>query len=155
MLMECLLYIALVMVLVGLGLASLHMAFTHSLHLREGTDRILLALHAGEQWRADIRAASGPPQLETSATNLTLKILTANGGTVDYAFFDATIWRRTASQAAWQPLLRGVESTRFLPEERRRVRGWRWEVELMRHKKARGMKPLLTFQAVPGFGSHP
>jgi len=153
MLMECVMYLGLVMLLVGLAMAALLMAFTQSTHLREGSDHIIKTLQAGEQWRADIRSAVGSPSVVHTATNSTLRLTTSSGGVIDYAFFDQTVWRKVAPRNDWQPLLQRVDASRFIPDQREHVRSWRWELKLVHGKSRPGMMPLFTFKAVPGFRS--
>ena len=66
MLMECLVYIAVFAILLGGGTAAFYFCWDHSKALIYATDDIASALHAGERWRADVRAATGKITVETT-----------------------------------------------------------------------------------------
>ena len=58
LLVECLVYIAVFGVLLGGGTAVFYFCWDHTQAMVYTTDEITSALHAGERWRADVRAAT-------------------------------------------------------------------------------------------------
>src|SRR5438105_12099409 len=64
MLVEALVYIGLSFLLLGVGFAAMYRCIDNSVGLRRSSDDITSALHAGERWRADVRAAVRPIKLE-------------------------------------------------------------------------------------------
>jgi hypothetical protein len=150
LLLECMVYLGAIMVLVGLMLGAFYRAFTHSTRSRQVSAQIIQTLQAGERWRAEVRAASDSPRLEPMAQVNGLQ-LPQPTGEVAYAFFDQTVWRRAGPNQVWTPVLKNVKSARFEPVPRSRVQAWRWELELNVTNRQARLKPLFTFQAVPGF----
>ena len=73
-LIECLVYIAVFAVLLGIGTAAFYVCWDHSKALHYATDDITAALHAGERWRADVRSATGKITVETTAAGELLRI---------------------------------------------------------------------------------
>src|SRR5664279_790356 len=59
LLVECIVYISVVTVLLGVGMAVFWKCWDGHNALRRNADDIVLGLRVGEQWRADIRAATG------------------------------------------------------------------------------------------------
>jgi len=59
LLIECLVYISVFAVLLGIGYGAFYVCWDYSKALHYATDDINAALHAGERWRADIRNATG------------------------------------------------------------------------------------------------
>ena len=62
-LLECVIYIALFAVVVGLGIASFFHCRDSAESLRRTADDIVVTLKAGERWREDVRRAVAPLQL--------------------------------------------------------------------------------------------
>ena len=58
LLIEALVYIAVVVTLLGVAYAAMYRCVDRSFALRRNADDITSALHAGERWRADVRAAT-------------------------------------------------------------------------------------------------
>ena len=56
-LLECLVYIAVLAVVLVVTMRGFYRCWDNSKALRHNADDIILVLHAGEQWRADVRAA--------------------------------------------------------------------------------------------------
>jgi len=67
LLIECMVYIALFALIFGLAMATFNLCWDDSKALHYATDDIAAALYAGEQWRADIRNATGDITVETTA----------------------------------------------------------------------------------------
>ena len=58
LLIEALVYIAVIVALLGVAYAAMYRCIDRSIALRRNADDITSALHAGERWRADVRAAT-------------------------------------------------------------------------------------------------
>ena len=74
MLVECLVYLGVFAVLLGIGYGTFYVCWDYSKALRYATDDIASALRAGERWRADIRSATGKITIETTAQGEQLRI---------------------------------------------------------------------------------
>lgn len=149
-LLECMVYVGVLFVIFSLAIAAFIRTSDNSRHLTENSAAILRALRAGEQWRADVRAATAAPRSEEIAQGTRLH-LPLTGGEVTYFFNTNSVWRAGAVPAATNLVLAGVKSSRMMGERRRGVTAWRWELELAAPQKTARVKPLFTFQAVaPG-----
>jgi len=156
LLIDCLVYIALLLLLMTLAFAAFYRTLDNSKRLNRDAADIARALQAGERWRADVRAAIAQPRMEEAGGESLLHLPRTNGEVL-YTFRAGAVLRKdTASpNATWEPVLLEVESSRLLAEPRQQVRAWRWELELASVNKVRRMKPLFTFQAVPSPGLKP
>lgn len=147
-LIEMLVYMSVLVVILGVGYSALYRCLDHSRALRRSADDIANALHAGEDWRIDVRAASGNIQLENMRDEQIVR-LPGKRGEVSYRFADHTIFRRLGHNE-WSPLLADVKASNFVHDQRSQVTAWRWELELQPHaRKLASVKPLFTFLAVP------
>jgi hypothetical protein len=147
-LLELMVYISVVMVLTGVGYAALYRCMDTSAALRHNADDITAAIHAGERWRRDVRAAGGNMRLETVSEELILH-LPGPRSEVSYHFAGKTISRRSGN-GAWIPVLSNVKASVFTADTHHRVQAWRWELELQpRKKRLSQIPPLFTFLAVP------
>ena len=151
-LIECLVYIGLSMVLLGAGLLAFSRCLDNTKGLRRNADDITRALHAGELWRMDVRAATAP--IQVNASEQTIRIPT-RGSEVSYRFADAQVWRKPNRDAEWSSLLVKVKNSQMLTDARTRVQAYRWELELETAKKSVRVRPLFTFIAVQGTQSKP
>jgi hypothetical protein len=151
MLIDCMVYIALLLVLLALAFMTFYKTFDAAKALNRNAADITRALIAGERWRADVRATTAPPRVEQTGGAVVLHLPRANGEIL-YAFREGAVLRRqtTDPKADWEPLLSEVKGSRMLADPRRRVKAWRWELELAPAREARRVKPQFTFQAVPG-----
>ncbi len=146
-LIEMLVYIGVLAVLMGVGYGAVYRCMDTSLALRRNAEEIAGALHIGEIWRADVRAAGRDARMETNSMGQILR-LPQPGKTIAYRFSDGTVARQVGN-SGWTPLLRNVKSCEFLSEQRP-VPAWRWELELQtRRKTLSHVPPLFTFIAVP------
>jgi type II secretory pathway pseudopilin PulG len=152
-LIETLVYMSVVMVLIGIGTVALFRAMDNSLALRRNAGDITDALHAGENWRSDVRAAGRRVQLETNATEQILRLSGVHGD-VSYRFATNAVFRRLGRND-WTPVLGNVKASAFVADRRENVNAWRWELELQtRTKNISRVRPLFTFIAVsPGAAS--
>lgn len=146
-LVECLIYIGMSLVILGVAFSVFYKAWDHSTHLRRNATEIVQALHAGELWRADVRAATGPLESTDAEAAATLRIPTANGSVV-YTFADGELHRQMAGNAPGQVLLTHIKSSHMQSDPRRHVTAWRWELELQTTEKKPKLFPLFTFESV-------
>lgn len=145
-LIELLVYMTVLLVLMGVGYAAFYRCLDNTTALRQSADDIVNALHAGEDWRGDVRNAARIRLESTSAQ----QILHLSGprGEVAYRFADNTVSRRTGDNP-WSPFLSRVKASAFVSDPRHDVTAWRWELELQPHKKRISrIRPLFTFIAV-------
>ncbi len=149
MLVDCLVYLAIWAVVVGLAFSAFYRCFSYSKNLARNADDIARALKAGERWRDDVRAATGPFKLVTWEASVAEALhIPQKSGEVIYLFMDGAVLRQGGTNTPWIPALSGVRSSRMEKDERRCVVSWRWEVELKNKQKVARVRPLFTFQAV-------
>ncbi len=146
-LIECLVYLVVVSILLGLGTGAFIFCWDHTRAVIYATDDIESALHAGECWRADVRAATGKISVETTAAG---EIVTIPEGRKEilYRFGSGKLWRQTATENFSQLLLPKVKSSQMQSDARGKVVAWRWEVELTERRKETQLPLLFTFEAV-------
>jgi Tfp pilus assembly protein FimT len=151
MLVECVVYMAIFLVVTAIATKVFYDCWDSSKAIRRNADDIARSLRAGEQWRADIRAATGP--VEKTALNgvETLRIPHASGDVV-YTLAKLQL-RRRAPSAAEAVVLPNIKSSRMQFEARGGAEVWRWELELMSSKRYARLRPLFTFAAVPATGA--
>ena len=151
LLIEALVYIAVIVALLGAGYAAMYRCVDSSLALRRNADDITSALHAGERWRADVRFATSPPRVENTDAGQLLYLNGARGPIV-YHFTTNAIFRRLDT-GSWVRLLANAKSSTMTPDPRQHVTAWRWELELQTRTqgsvKPGRVRPLFTFIAVP------
>jgi hypothetical protein len=149
MLVDCLVYLAIWGVVVGLAFAAYFRSVSYSKNLARNAEDIARALKAGERWREDVRAATGPFKLVTWEASVAQALhIPQKTDVVIYLFKDGAVLRQRGTNTPWIPALSGVKSSRMEKDERRRVVSWRWEVELQNKQKVARVRPLFTFQAV-------
>jgi hypothetical protein len=151
LLMECLVYIGVLFLLLGVGYVALDRCIDNSIVLRRNADDISSALHAGERWRGDVRAASGKI-LSQNINGEQVVLLTTARGTRAYRFSGETIFR-SLDGGTWTRLLDNVQTSSMAADPRGSVTAWRWEIELRPRLKGSmkpgRVRPLFTFMAVP------
>jgi hypothetical protein len=157
LLIEALVYIAVVLALLGAGYAAMYRCLDSSIALRRNADDITSALHAGERWRADVRSATNGVRLEDMAPGQLLRLQGTNSE-VAYLFSTNAISRRLGA-GSWVRVLPNVKSSVMQADPREHATAWRWELELQPRttgsvKPAR-IRPLFTFIAVPERTSTP
>ncbi len=145
-LMECMVYIALIALLAGAGyvLAVGSLDFHRGLVASAGD--MVRSLEAGEAWRRDVRAATGPV-IQEGGENGRLLEIPSGQGRILYRLEGGTLFREVPGRLPPQPFLARVSACEFLPEDRGPVRAWRWELEL-ESDGDNGILPLYTFLAV-------
>lgn len=149
LLIECLVYLAVFAVVVGLSLEAFYVCWDHAKALRYATDDITAALHAGERWRADVRSATGAITVEPAPDG---EILHIPQGTneLNYRFRAGEIQRQLASSSFSETVLAPIKSSAMLKETRGAVTAWRWEVELTPRRKETHLPLVFTFEAATG-----
>ena len=100
-LLECLAYMAVLAVVLVVTMRGFSHCWDNSMALRRNADDIIRVLHAGEQWRADLRAAREPVQLSQADSAEQLLIPSA-GGPIIYTFVKGELRRQTSFPAADQ-----------------------------------------------------
>lgn len=151
-LIECLMYLLVVVVVLGVATFAFARCWDDSKHLRRNAEDIVQALHAGEQWRADLRAATGPIKVSDQDGAETL-VIPVRFGHVVYGCAQGVL-RRQAGTAPATILLANVKSSQMQPDQRPQVTAWRWELELKPTRKQVRMPPLFTFESVPARQTH-
>jgi prepilin-type N-terminal cleavage/methylation domain-containing protein len=149
-LIECLVYIAVLSVVLAVGGAVYARVLDHTRQVRRVAGDISRVINAGEQWRADVRAATTPRLVEEAGLQALHLPRTGGGVEVVYFFDGSNVVRRAGADAAWQPFLARVKAARFVADPRPHASAWRWEVELVPGPHAPRMRPLFTFLAVAG-----
>ena len=146
LLIECLVYLSVIVVVLGLGLGAFYVCWDYSKALHYATDDINAALHAGERWRADIRNATGKITVETTAEGERLRIPYGTNQLI-YNFNAGEVRRKVASSDFSELLLPKVTVSQMVTETRGPVAAWRWEVELTPRRKETHLPLLFTFEA--------
>jgi type II secretory pathway pseudopilin PulG len=146
-LIEMLVYISVLAVLMGCGYAALYRCIDSSTALRRNAEDIARTIRAGENWRADIRAATRVT-LETDEPTAVLRV-EGSDHTIRFRI-SGKVLSRQLEDGDWQPVLDNVKSSWFFKEQRGDIDAWRWELELEpRRKRLHNMTPLFTFLAAP------
>ena len=146
LLMECLVYIAVFAILLGGATTVFYFCWDHSEALIYATDDIASALHAGERWRADVRAATGKITVETNATGEVVRI-PEGARTIFYRFESGEVRRQISASDNPQLLLANVKASQMEMDARGGVSAWRWELELTPRRKETHLPLLFTFEA--------
>ena len=146
-LIECLIYIAVLGIILNLATHSFFKCLEHSRDLQRNADDIVRAMQAGERWREDIRQATGTPKLTQEDGHKTLRVPRGNGE-VSYTFTNGKVWRDAGGRPGRQVFLAGVAASEMVADQRERLTAWRWEVELQSRQSATRVRPLFTFLAV-------
>ena len=154
LLVDCLIYMAVFAVILGLAAEAFYRTLEHATRLNANAADIARALHAGEQWRADVRAAIQPPQLIRDGEQVSLR-LPQRAGEIRYRFTEDTVVREAQPGSASSEVLSGVKRSEFVRDARQQVVAWRWEIELRGKTEASRVAPLFTFQAVSAKESTP
>jgi Tfp pilus assembly protein PilE len=140
-LLECLVYIAVLAVVLNLSFVAYYRYDQHTRNLRRNADDITRALRAGERWREDVRTAIAPPH--AIANGLAIP---QQSGEVAYVFADDAVWRQTGATRVI--VLKQVKASTISDDSRQRVNAWRWELELASPQKVVLVHPLFSFTAV-------
>jgi Tfp pilus assembly protein PilE len=138
---ECLVYIAVLAVVLDLSFVAYYHYDQHTRNLRRNADDIVRTMHAGERWREDVRAAIAPPHVIENGL-----VIPQQSGEVTYVFADDAVWRQTGATRV--PVLKQVKASTMAADSRQHVNAWRWELELASPQKIVLVHPLFTFTTV-------
>ena len=147
LMMECLVYISVFAILLGGATTVFYFCWDHTQAVVYTTDEIASALHAGERWRADVRAATGKITIETSVTGEVVRI-PEDARTVSYRFESGQVSRQISGPGTPQVLLAKAKTSEMKLDTRGAVSAWRWEVQLLPRRKEANLPLLFTFEAV-------
>ena len=146
MLVECMVYLSVFAILLGGATAAFYFCWDHTQALIYTTDDITLALHTGERWRADVRAATGIITVETTATGELARI-PEGAKSVSYRFESGEVRRQVSTSDYQELLLAKVKTSEMKPDARGSVTAWRWELEVPPRRKEAQLPLLFTFEA--------
>src|ERR1700690_4409996 len=146
MLIECMVYLAVFVILLGIGTAAFFFCWDHTRALIFATDDIAAALHAGERWRADVRSATGNISVETTAAGQVVRIPEA-GVEIVYRFASNEVCRESSTVKIPELLLPKVKAGLMQADARGPVKAWRWELELTSRRKEAQLPLRFTFEA--------
>jgi hypothetical protein len=146
-LIECLVYIAVLGLLMNIALFGFNRCWDDNKHLRHNAEDITRALKAGEIWRADIRAATGTIQV-VAAADAEQIVIPHPAGNITYSFARNELHRQAGADAPAALILPFVKSSHMQADPRTQVTAWRWELELVSAPKKAGLLPLFTFESV-------
>lgn len=148
LLTECLVYLALFVILLGAGTAAFYFCWDHTRATISTANEVQAALLVGERWRADIRAATGNLSCEATSTGETLKI-PAGDKEILYRLTGGELRREIPARHLSQLVLARVKSSEMTADSRDGVRAWHWELQLTPRRKEAHLPMLFTFSAVP------
>jgi Tfp pilus assembly protein FimT len=147
LLTECLVYFAVFSVLTGVAMGAFYLCWNQTQALSYATDDISAALRAGEQWRAEVRAATGRIAVESESLGERVRIPCREGAVV-YHFESGTLRRETANATGSRLVLPRVTTSAMSAEVRNGLTAWRWELELASRRPETQLPLLFTFEAV-------
>jgi len=147
-LIECLIYLALFFLVGWLAFEAFYRTWDHTRALNRGADEIAATLKAGEQWRADVRAAVAAPETVEQGDSKVFR-LRQKGREVNYVFRTNTVVREVEGLPP-VVLLANVKACAIEKEQRRQVLALKCEIELKTRQKSAHVRPLFTFTAVSG-----
>src|SRR6266516_6835787 len=111
MLIDCMVYLDIWAVVVGMAFSDFFRSMSYSKNLARNSDDIARALKAGERWREDVRAATGPFKLVVGEPGVGQALhIPQKTGEVIYRFIDGAVLRQNGTNAPWIPALSGVTS---------------------------------------------
>jgi Tfp pilus assembly protein PilE len=142
-LIECLVYMALLVVVLNLAYGAYYRCADNSKRLGQNVDDIVRVMQAGERWRDDIRAARA-----ITSSGDSLQLVQPNV-TVLYVVKGDTVWRRAKAGAPLARFLSRVKSSLMEKDARRDVTAWSWKTELLPRGVRDHFHPFFTFEAVP------
>ena len=146
--LDAMVYIAVLGVVLILASAVFDKGMRESAGLQRNISDIERALKAGERWRADVRAATGPIQVTRQSDAVAFAIPLREASIV-YEMNSNEV-RRVGISLRPEVVLKGVQRSSMEQERRGNIVGWKWELELERRRKEARIRPLFTFMAAPG-----
>lgn len=148
LLVECIVYIGIFALILGLALVTFYLCWDNSEALLYATDDISAALRAGEQWRADVRSATGGLTVETNGDYEQLRI-PCGTNEILYRFSAGEVHRQLASPGYSQTVLSTVQTSQMIADARGPVKAWRWELQMKMRRKETHLPLLFSFEAAP------
>jgi type II secretory pathway component PulJ len=145
-LIECLVYISLLGVLLGVSGAALDRLWRGTTTIHRTAEDLSRALQAGEHWRADMRLATGAVTVAAGSEEGIVKIPQA-GGTIAWVSVSNAVWRWPENDSPVR-MLSHVSASHFNPVSRGAVASWRWDVEIEPSTRRASFRPLFSFQVV-------
>jgi hypothetical protein len=151
---ECLVYISVMTVILAIGLMAFYRVWDDNKSITRNGNDVVRTVKAGEAWRADMRAATGPIKIVTTNSEQIVRI---PSGKIElmYSFANGEVRKRTGEGSPWYVVLPKVKSSQMEIDKRDPVTALRWEVELESQRKNAKVRPLFTFEVVPGNASNP
>lgn len=151
-LIECLVYIAVFLLVLAGALSAFYYCWDNSRAYIGTTDDIAAVLRAGENWRADIRAARGDITQAQTGVGEDI-IIPAGARLITYHLGSHTIVREvrenSGGTSTCQAVLDRVKFSHVYPDPRGALVAWRWDVK-MEPRRALIRLPLeFNFTAVP------
>ncbi len=147
LLVECVVYVAVFAILLGVGTAAFYFCWDHTRAVIGTADEVESALRAGETWRADVRVATGAITAESTPAGETLHI-PAGGQEILYRFAEGELRREVPTQNNSRVLLERVRSSDMKTASRDGVNACCWELELApSHHNETGFPLRFTFEA--------
>jgi len=146
LLIECLVYLGVFFILIGLGFATFYVMWNNSTAMHRTADNVSAVLRAGEMWRADVRSATGTIHVQETPDGRWMKIPHGKAEIV-YRFTGDEIWRKNGA-SPWNLALSRVKTSEMNPETRNRVAAWSWELGIDPRGTGRKLPWLFSFEAV-------
>ena len=146
LLMECLVYFVVFTIVLGGATTVFYYCWDHTQAVIYATDDISSALHTGERWRADIRAATDKITVETIATGEVVRI-PEGARVVSYRFESGEVRRQASASGNPQLLLANVKTSQMKMDARGGVSAWCWELQLAPRRKETHLPLVFTFEA--------
>ena len=146
LLVECLVYIAVFAILLGIGTAVFYFCWDHTRAVISATNDIESALRVGERWRADVRGATGKISVESTPAGELVRIPEKETEIV-YRFESGEVRRKISTLKNSQLVLPKVKTSRMETEVRGGVTAWRWELELTPRRNEARLPLRFTFEA--------
>ena len=147
-LIEAIIYISLFVFLLGCSTRYFNIVYYHHKAVAKVTGYTTSALDAAKHWRRDIANAKTDPRLIRGDHFDVIKIDQAAGGQISYRLNRSTLERFNGEE--WVPIIRRVNSSIMIPDQRENVRAWRWELALETKSQYIGDPLRFSFVAVPG-----
>ena len=147
MLIDCLVYISLLALILGLAFAAFYRTLEHSTRLERNAADIVRALNVGERWRADVRSATSAIRTVNDTNGIALRI-PGDQGSIIYIFREGAVHREETPGGRHEVVLPNVKVSGFFRDSRQHVVGWRWELELQGKQEVSRVKPMFSFLAV-------
>jgi Tfp pilus assembly protein FimT len=147
-LIECMVYLAVLGVLLSVGGFTAAKAWDAQRALDRNAQDIQRALNIGERWRAEIRGATRPVEAIPTEDNTRVRIVTVTN-VIEYQFASGTLQRRSGENACWLDVLPRVRASHMQRVTEDGVTAWRWELEMEPAHKRSKLRPRFTFTAVP------